>query len=90
MYWIRIGDQGDYQPVDDLDAVMHQLIPDAVLFEETSGICNLGDIVGVIAMDGFHYPGKWIGRIASSRGVGGNFFDAFLPMGRHVFEFNFR
>lgn len=25
MYWIRVGDQGDYQPVDDLDAVIDNL-----------------------------------------------------------------
>jgi hypothetical protein len=25
IYWIRAGDQGDYQPVDDLDAVIENL-----------------------------------------------------------------
>jgi hypothetical protein len=25
MYWVRVGDQGDYQPVDDLDAVIGTL-----------------------------------------------------------------
>lgn len=25
MFWIRVGDQGDYQPVDDLDAVIDNL-----------------------------------------------------------------
>lgn len=25
MFWIRVGDQGDYQPVDDLDAVIESL-----------------------------------------------------------------
>ncbi len=25
IYWIRVGDQGDYQPVDDLDAVIDNL-----------------------------------------------------------------
>ena len=25
MFWIRVGDQGDYQPVDDLDAVIDSL-----------------------------------------------------------------
>jgi len=52
-YWIRVGDQGDYQPVDDLDAVIETLNEWRV--GEVTGWVNGGIGVGVETMQCYGY-----------------------------------
>ena len=53
MYWIRIGDQGDYQPVDDLDAVIDTLNEWRV--GEVTAWVNSGIGVGIETMACYGY-----------------------------------
>jgi hypothetical protein len=53
MYWIRVGDQGDYQPADDLDAVIDSLNEWRV--GEVTGWIEHGIGVGIETMECYGY-----------------------------------
>ena len=53
MYWIRVGDQGDYQPVNDLDAVIDSLNEWRV--GEVTAWVNSGIGVGIETMACYGY-----------------------------------
>lgn len=53
MYWIRVGDQGEYQPVDDLDAAIDTLNEWRV--GEVTAWVDGGIGVGIETMDCYGY-----------------------------------
>ncbi len=53
MFWIRVGDQGDYQPVDDLDGLIETLNEWRV--GEVTGWVNAGRGVGVETTNNYGY-----------------------------------
>ena len=52
-YWIRVGDQGDYQPLDDLDDVIETLNEWRV--GEVTGWVNAGRGVGIETRSHYGY-----------------------------------